>query len=69
MTRLAASSWDVWRGILMTNPAPIADALGQFIEKLTRVRDALPPSSDSASDLATLRALFQDEPSSGRTVR
>jgi prephenate dehydrogenase len=41
MTRLAASRWDVWRDILATNPAEIADALDDLVGRLAAVRDEL----------------------------
>ncbi|HXM50877.1 MAG TPA: prephenate dehydrogenase/arogenate dehydrogenase family protein [Pyrinomonadaceae bacterium] len=41
MTRLAGSSWSMWRDILATAPRPIAKALDEMIEKLTAVRDEL----------------------------
>lgn len=34
MTRLAMSSWDVWRDIVATNPTPIADGLQDLSERL-----------------------------------
>jgi len=34
MTRLAMSSWDVWRDIVATNPSPIADGLQDLSERL-----------------------------------
>lgn len=34
MTRLAMSSWDVWRDILATNPSPIAEGLQDLSERL-----------------------------------
>ncbi|MGH9901660.1 MAG: prephenate dehydrogenase, partial [Pyrinomonadaceae bacterium] len=41
MTRLAASSWSVWRDVLATNSAPVAAALDAFVGKLAAVRDEL----------------------------
>jgi prephenate dehydrogenase len=41
MTRLAGSSWTMWRDILATAPYPIANALDEVIEKLAAVRDEL----------------------------
>jgi prephenate dehydrogenase len=41
MTRLAGSSWSMWRDILATAPHPIANALDEVIEKLMAVRDEL----------------------------
>lgn len=60
MTRLAASSWSMWRDILATNPLPIADALKEMIERLTVVRDEL--LQQTHSDTAVLpvsRGLFE----------
>jgi prephenate dehydrogenase len=34
MTRLALSSWEVWRDILATNPSPIAEGLQDLSERL-----------------------------------
>lgn len=41
MTRLAASSWSIWRDILASNREPIAEALDAYIARLTAVRDEL----------------------------
>jgi prephenate dehydrogenase len=41
MTRLAASSWSVWRDICMTNQSNIAEALGRLIAELQSLRDAI----------------------------
>lgn len=41
MTRLAASSWSMWRDILASNREPIAEALDAYIARLTAVRDEL----------------------------
>lgn len=65
MTRLAASSWDMWRDILATNPAPVADALSSTIEHLEAVRDELQRYAEHSGDarsetkLALARALFE----------
>jgi prephenate dehydrogenase len=40
-TRLAASSWGVWRDILDTNSSEVADALDPLIARLASVRDEL----------------------------
>lgn len=50
MTRLAASSWTVWRDIVATNPAHIADALDALIFKLAAVRDELRTRDAGAGD-------------------
>lgn len=51
MTRLAASSSDVWQGILTTNADFIADALHGIAEKL-------PTSSQALMDAPAVRDLF-----------
>lgn len=53
MTRLAASSWSIWRDILMTNRDLLGRALDETIARLTKARDAL-----LAGDERTLEALF-----------
>lgn len=59
MTRLAASSWEVWRDILQTNPAPIVAALGELTEKLKTVRDELQQHAEvQATKLPTTGELF-----------
>jgi prephenate dehydrogenase len=39
MTRLALSSWDVWRDILATNPGPIAAGLRETAQLLSELAD------------------------------
>ncbi|HWB87057.1 MAG TPA: prephenate dehydrogenase/arogenate dehydrogenase family protein [Bryobacteraceae bacterium] len=41
MTRLALSSYDLWRDILATNPEHIDHALGIYIQKLEHLRENL----------------------------
>jgi prephenate dehydrogenase len=41
MTRLALSSYDIWRDILVTNPAEIDAALAAYIVRLESIRAAL----------------------------
>jgi prephenate dehydrogenase len=41
MTRLALSSYDLWRDILATNPAHIDRALGVYIQELEHIRENL----------------------------
>jgi prephenate dehydrogenase len=41
MTRLALSSYDLWRDILATNTEPIDRALGAYIQKLEHLRENL----------------------------
>jgi prephenate dehydrogenase len=40
-TRLAMSSYDIWRDILMTNSASISEALSAYIQKLEYLRENL----------------------------
>lgn len=40
-TRLALSSYDIWRDILVTNAEPIAEALTAYIQKLEHLRENL----------------------------
>ena len=47
MTRLAASPYEVWAGILQTNRGAIDDALGAFINEMEALRAAL--QSDGAA--------------------
>ena len=41
MTRLALSSYDLWRDILATNPDAVEEALNAMIGKLEHLRDNL----------------------------
>ena len=41
MTRLSDSAWSVWRDILITNPAFLAEAVDSLIQTITDVRDEL----------------------------
>ena len=59
MTRLAASSWSVWRDILATNSSHIATALDLLIEKLAAARDELHQHS-GRDELSALGGLFED---------
>jgi prephenate dehydrogenase len=40
-TRLALSSYDLWRDIVSTNPEPITEALTAYIQKLEHIRENL----------------------------
>ena len=61
MTRLAGSSWSVWRSILMTNPGNVVTALDSLIETLKTVRDELRNcKGKSVDDLKMTRTLFVD---------
>lgn len=46
MTRLALSSYDIWRDILATNPTEIDAALAGYIERLQELRASLPDLQD-----------------------
>ena len=60
MTRLAASSWSVWRDILATNSESIADALDLYVEKLVELRNELRQCAPcSSTSLASAGALFK----------
>jgi len=45
MSRLAGSSYDIWEGILLTNAAPIDDALTDLIRRLESIRALLEDSA------------------------
>ena len=53
MTRLAASSWSVWRDICLTNQPHISTALGQMIAELQQLKEAL-----DVRDFNQVRELF-----------
>jgi prephenate dehydrogenase len=53
MTRLAGSSWSVWRDIVMTNQPNVSAALGAMIAELQELKDAL-----DVRDFNTARELF-----------
>ena len=55
MTRLAGSSWSVWRDICMTNQPNLAVALGAMIGELQGLKEAL-----EARDFNATRQLFED---------
>lgn len=60
MTRLAESSWSMWRDVFDTNPAEIATALNLIVEKLTLARDELNRAGARGdSELPALRELFK----------
>jgi prephenate dehydrogenase len=54
MTRLAASSWTIWRDICATNQTNIASALELMIERLKGVREAV-----AAGDFEGVREAFE----------
>jgi prephenate dehydrogenase len=55
MTRLAGSSWGMWRDICLTNQPNISDALGVLIAELQSLKDAL-----DARDFNRARELFAE---------
>ncbi len=59
MTRLAGSSWSVWRDICLTNQPNISIALGALIAELQSLKDAL-----DVRDFNRARALFASANSS-----
>jgi prephenate dehydrogenase len=61
MTRLAASSWSMWRDILATNSTETVAALDALIEKLAAVRDELRNHSErDGGELNVTSSLFED---------
>ncbi|HMF57946.1 MAG TPA: prephenate dehydrogenase/arogenate dehydrogenase family protein [Pyrinomonadaceae bacterium] len=60
MTRLAESSWEMWRDICKTNAAPIASALDNLIHELIAVRDELAEfNSKESANLSFTGSLFK----------
>src|SRR5262245_13657193 len=55
MTRLAGSSWKIWRDIILTNQTNISDRLGLLIAEMQSLKDAL-----DARDLNRARELFEE---------
>lgn len=55
MTRLAGSSWSMWRDICLTNQPNLTVALGAMIAELQGLKEAL-----EARDFNTARQLFAD---------
>jgi len=55
MTRLAASSWKIWRDIILTNQTNISARLGLMIAEMQSLKDAL-----DARDLNRARELFDE---------
>jgi prephenate dehydrogenase len=53
MTRLAGSSWSVWRDIVLTNQPRVTDALAEMITQLQALKDSL-----EARDFNHARELF-----------
>jgi prephenate dehydrogenase len=59
MTRLAGSSWSVWRDICLTNQPNISNTLGSLIAELQSLKDAL-----DTRDFNRARELFAEANSS-----
>ena len=55
MTRLASSSWSIWKDILKTNRTEIANSLDHFIHVLQSVRDEI---CLTESEMALTNSLF-----------
>jgi prephenate dehydrogenase len=55
MTRLAGSSWGVWRDICLTNQPNVSNALGALISELQSLKDAL-----DSRDFNRARDLFAE---------
>ena len=53
-TRLAASSWSVWRDIILTNQSNISTPLGSLIAELQALKEAI-----DSGDLNYVRELFR----------
>jgi prephenate dehydrogenase len=64
MTRLAGSSWSVWRDICLTNQPNISNALGSLIAELQSLKDAL-----DTRDFNRARELFAEANSSAAEQR
>jgi prephenate dehydrogenase len=69
MTRLALSSWEMWRDILATNPAPIASGLHEVAQRLSDLADGV-----AIGELAPLGApdgeeIFRTAFADGRAFR
>ena len=56
MTRLADSSWSMWRDLLVTNRTEISRVLDQLIDKLTSIREEL--YRDNVQDDSVVSTLF-----------
>jgi prephenate dehydrogenase len=67
MTRLADSSWSVWRDILATNPTSIAAALDALLSKLTNVRNELDEYSEDAGSALNVTSVLFEESSANLT--
>lgn len=61
MTRLAESSWSMWRDILVTNPSEISTALELVVKNLNSARDELHQfGTGDDPEFDVLRKLFKD---------
>jgi prephenate dehydrogenase len=62
MTRLAGSSWSMWRDLLASNPREISTALDLVLAKLRAARDELQANSlADEPEFLELRTLFAEE--------
>ncbi len=62
MTRLAGSSWSMWRDLLASNPREISTALDLVLAKLRAARDELCATSFADEpEFLVLRSLFEEE--------
>ena len=60
LTRLAASPWNIWEDIFMTNAANLEQALGSLIEMLQQARTSLQAAPGPAvQTLPEIRSLFE----------
>ena len=64
MTRLAGSSFSVWRDILMTNQSRIGPILGQYIQQLQHLHESL-----EQGDYQALRQIFAEGNQSQKQLR
>jgi prephenate dehydrogenase len=61
MTRLAESSWSMWRDILESNPGQIAAAVDVFAQKLDIVREELHARAEGkCGGMSKLEQIFSD---------
>jgi prephenate dehydrogenase len=62
MTRLAGSSWSMWRDLLASNPREISNALDLVLANLRAARDELHATSfANEPEFLALRSLFEEE--------
>ncbi len=62
MTRLAGSSWSIWRDIFATNATPVAHGIDLLLQRLIAVREELKAgASGGGEELPETRGLFDRE--------